>query len=557
MNKTSIGIDIGLNSVKIVELTKDENGTVRVTKAATRYANFDWDVFQEQRTQILADFIKRIREAHKISSGKSVVVSLPCISVFVRYVDILETKRKKEDELIAYEAQQQIPLPIDEVAWDYNILKEDEQGGKKAILVAVKKDIVDETVHIVKKGGFAAHTVSLNLYCLLNVVKRIKKINNGEGVIIVDIGSESTGLIISRGRHVWLRRVTFAGKKITESIAQNANVDFAQAEEIKKKGPEAMASLDEETQTTVKQTIAYDLENLANEIERSIDFYKAEQMKIDSSLNNESFKNLQVVFTGGGAKLTGLLPFFKKRLDIGVSSLDSFEEVVFDKNAIRKSQLEGINTEGADIADEVKPLLSVAIGAALYGFEHTTCEINFLKKDIAVHKKHNVKKYLYALSYLFFFAAFIINMIFQQSEINLYKERFRHIKSMSEQMSTFAPQLARVRSDIAVVQSKSSFLMNYLQKRFVWLEVMDAIAHVLPPQVWLTNFQGSGFFDAGTKNELMLNGITLSYDQLNDFIIALRDIDLITEAKAESVVNKDEEFTFMLRLQIKNGTRTP
>ena len=218
MSKTSIGIDIGLNSVKMVELTKDHGGAISLTKAAVRYASFGWDATEGKRAQAITALIKKVREARRWGHNKAVVISHPSLSVFIRYIDVLTMKNKKESDVIALEAGEQIPLPLEEVSWDYAITEEEKGVGKKAVILAVKKESIDESVDIVKKAGFLPQSMTLNLLCLYNLSRSKKSFAKYQGLIIVDIGAEVSGILIGRGKHIWLRNVSIGGKKITESM---------------------------------------------------------------------------------------------------------------------------------------------------------------------------------------------------------------------------------------------------------------------------------------------------------------------------------------------------
>ncbi|RLF06991.1 MAG: hypothetical protein DRJ64_03935, partial [Thermoprotei archaeon] len=493
------------------------------------------------------------REESKISKGKSVIISIPSISVFVRYIDILETRKKKESELITLEAQQQIPLSLDEVAWDYSVISKKGKSSKRAVLIAVKKDVVDESAEIVRKGGFISSAVTLNLLCLLDLVRHNRKYKSREGIVIVDIGAESTGILISRGRHIWLRSFALAGKKITESIAQNAALEFSEAESIKKEGPSALSSFDETVQQNLKETISFNIENLISEVDRSITFYKMDQMNADPTLTSEKFKNFQVLLTGGGSKIEGFTDFFEKKLGIQVECINTFDGIKVDKHVLRKSQLSGMNTE-ADIIDQINPLLSVAVGAALRGFQKTPSPINFLKRELQVQKSSHVIKYLRFIAYIFFFGAFLTHFVLQRQELQINRTRLHELEKLSENMDTYGPQLEKISKEIDVYQGHGIFLINYLQKRFLWIEILNSVSHKLLSDIWITSFQGNGFFMAGKDNELQIQGTTLSYDQLNDFITALKESEMIKEVKPESVVSQDDVFNFLLNLKVKNQT---
>lgn len=542
---------MGLNSIKMVELIQERNGVFRLSRAMVRYAPFDWDVFNEKRAQTLTDFLRKGREERSIGKGKNVTISMPGISVFVRYVDLLETKRKKLDELIHMEAKQQIPMDLDEVAWDYKIVSESGRRAKQAMLMAVKRDVVNETSDIVKKSGFVPKAVSISLLCLLDLAKNKRNCKNVAGIIIIDIGAESSGILINRKKHIWLRSFSIGGKQISASIAQNAGIDLDKAEAIKRQGISASEKIDAKDTLFIKETISQNLNTLVTEVERSISFYKMDQIGEDSDLDEERFKNFTVLVTGGGSKIDGLLELFTQRLGMQVSALKTFDGMKISRKALVKKQLDGLNHE-SDMTDEADPLLAVAVGAAIQGFGKDGGRINFLKKEIAVQKSFNASKLLRAASFMFFFSAFIVHFFLQNEEFKLYRKHLDELERVSENVDAYGPQLDAVRQKTTLLEEDGLFLMSFLHKRFLWLSLLDQIASALPDDVWLTNYQGSGRLSAETldNNEVIVQGVTVSYDDLNAFMLALRECSLVKEVKPESIVGQDEFFNFLLKLEI-------
>jgi type IV pilus assembly protein PilM len=535
----------------MVELVFEGGNTFRMTRGVIRYSSFDWDVFEEKRAQTLSEFVRKAREDHKLGKGRLVHISMPSNSVFIRYVDLLVGERKKIADVIKLEAQQQIPMPLDEVSWDYKIVAEKSRREKQAVLMAVKRDVVDESTDIIKKAGFVSRSITLSLLCLLNIAKRSKESRNAEGIIIVDIGAESSGILINRKKHVWLRSFSLGGSQISKSIAENADIDFAKAEQIKREGPSVLGNMDPAIIAQVHETISQNLENFVSEVERSISFYKMDQLNNDSSLDQGFFKKFRLLLTGGGSKIEGLEDFFKSRLGMDVSYMRTFENIKISKKALDVKQLDGINRE-SDIREEVDPLFAVAVGAALEGFEKDGTGINFLKQDLAVQKKFNIGQFLRVASYIFFFSAFVIHFFFQNEEISIYKQHLLELQRVKDNIETNGPLLTNIRKDTQILNENGSFLMGYLKKRVLWLSALNEIAQALPNDVWLTNYQGASTYTSATENRLILQGITTSYDDLNAFIAALRESSLVYEVKPESVVSQNDLFNFLLNVKIND-----
>jgi cell division ATPase FtsA len=420
-------------------------------------------------------------------------------------------------------------------------------------LMAVKRDVVNEAHDIVKKSGFVPKAVSISLLCLLDLAKRKRTCKNVPGLIVIDIGAESSGIVIKRKKHIWLRSFSIGGKQISASIAQNAEIAFEKAETIKKRGCEGFSDIAEKDALFIKETISQNINTLVTEVERSISFYKMDQIGEDSDLDEETFKQFPVFVTGGGSKTEGLLELFKKRLGMQVSALQTFDGLKISRKALVKKQIDGLNRDN-DITDESDPLLAVAVGAAIQGFQKEGEQINFLKKEIAVQKSFNASKLLRAAAFIFFFSAFIVHFFLQNEAYKVHKKHLDELERVAENVDAYGPQLEAVRQQDRLLEEDGLFLMTFLQKRFLWVALLAEISDALPDDVWVTNYQGSGRFSAESRdiNEVILQGVTASYDDLNAFITALRRCSLVKEVKPESVVEQDDLFNFMLKLMVKD-----
>lgn len=556
MAKTSIGIDIGLNSLKLVELEKDGKDRFKLRRAFIRYMPDGWAVTDKKKNDVLSSILKEVRETQEISKGRPVSLSLPSNSVFIRYVDVMRTKRAKESELIEYEARQQIPLSIDEVSWDYRTLETSEDGSQKAVLVALKRDNVDSAVESVNYAGFNEKAVSLSLFSLLRLAKMRSKAKKSEGIIVVDIGLESTGIIVSRGSHVWLRSFSFAGRHFTESISTEMDVDYQHAETVKTEGPSTLGDAgDTDLIERISNIVRSDLEELSGEVERTLNYYKMEYITTDPLMSEDSFKQFHVFLSGGGSKISGLAEFLSERLGLRVSTLGAFTRVRADAKVLKKCFLGSVNMESEDLVSEVEPLLAVAVGAAIDGFEKEGPEINFVKKKLAADRSFSLTRYFRLLSYLFFIAALAVNFYYDREKIGLYSQRLDLLKTDADQMDTYSPQMESIAESLEKISTKKGFLTNYVQKKYLWLKVLQDITRILPDDMWLTGLNAAGDYMTQASNEMTLNGVTLSYDQLNDFIVALREIDNILEVKPESVVNDNERFNFLIKMRVANIER--
>ena len=94
-----------------------------------------------------------LRKALRVGPKERVTFSLPSQSVFTRFVKLPGSSPEEVDSIIGFEAQQNVPFPIDEVVWDYQIMGEAKDNQWDVVLVAIKADQLDEINASVNKGG--------------------------------------------------------------------------------------------------------------------------------------------------------------------------------------------------------------------------------------------------------------------------------------------------------------------------------------------------------------------------------------------------------------------
>ncbi len=154
-------------------------------------------------------------------------------SVFTRFVKLPPLDAEKVDELVRFEAQQNVPFPIDEVAWDYHLLPADESGEAEAALVAIKSDSLDEINDTIEEGGLIAKSVDVAPMALYNAFRY--NYPDAEGcALMIDVGARTTNLIYVEGDRVFTRSVQIGGAAASTAIASEFDMDFADAEERKR-----------------------------------------------------------------------------------------------------------------------------------------------------------------------------------------------------------------------------------------------------------------------------------------------------------------------------------
>src|SRR5207244_9514685 len=81
--------------------------------------------------------------AEKPYGARNVNACAPGFHTFSKFVKLPPVDTSKVTQIIQYEAQQNVPFPLEEVVWDYQILGAAPTGELEVLLVAIKADIVE------------------------------------------------------------------------------------------------------------------------------------------------------------------------------------------------------------------------------------------------------------------------------------------------------------------------------------------------------------------------------------------------------------------------------
>jgi type IV pilus assembly protein PilM len=470
-NNSFIGLDIGASAIKLVVL-KSANGVLRLKEAFVSEFEFDETTLKAKHTEkAIAELVKSNLKKASIGT-KKVCVSIWGQSAFIRFIKLPKVERKKLIKMIGFEAQQQVPFPLDDVIWDYQIFSNSTGPEFNILLVAVKNKVIKFLLEGLKETGLEIEFIDTNPLACLNAVNYFYKDAN---LIIVDIGAKSTNLMIKEGQKIWTRSIALGGNDITKSIMVHYNIDFKKAEELKKKGakallPDAGKEIDDEDASSkeLSDAISPILTTIASELSNSIGFYKS-QFSMSKDIK-------KVLLTGGSSCIVNLDKFFEYNLGIQVELIDIAKDVKFlaGKSNPTEISISGIYTS--------------AIGLALRGFKNASrININLLPREEKVllsfkHKAPVAIVLLTALLLAFSTSGYMFFSLNRARSLTL-----KELTNQGEQLSSYGIQINQLNSDLAVLKARVSKLNDIKLNRYFWPNILAEIARVLPRELWLTD----------------------------------------------------------------------
>jgi len=341
--KNIAGLDIGSNSLKLVEISESTDG----------FALSNLSEIKLPRGVILAGLLhepailsQTIKELYK-SSGcrtKSVVTSLSGHTIIVKKATFPSADESELRDLLNDEGEKYLPFDdIKEVNFDFQILGQSDvmPGHMDVMLAAAKKDVVDAYVSAIENAGLKPVIMDIDSFALETMYEANYDTEENDIVVLINIGASITNInVIKQGGSIFTRDFASGGNSVTESIQKKLGVDFDEAEMMK-----IEASENEGDSNTLSQEIIDHAEPIVLEIERSVDYFR-------STYSGEYIK--KVLLSGGSAKIPGILQTLMQRLNIETELVNPLKNIRFNHKKFDAAYL-----------DSIGPIFALAVGLSL------------------------------------------------------------------------------------------------------------------------------------------------------------------------------------------------
>lgn len=363
------GLEVGANAIKALHLVR-EGEEVRVV-------DFDILPFKSLLTspdvnvdeaiqQNLDQFLAR----HDV--GRSpVFVSVAGHAAFARFAKLPPVEPKKIAQIVTYEAQQQIPFPIDQVEWDYQIFAQPDSPDVEVGIFAITKEKVGQILNNYRAVGLSVAGLTLSPVAVFNAIVFDQDLGpESDGLVVVDIGTVSTDLIVIDGGDLWLRTLPIGGNNFTEALVRAFKLSFAKAEKLKREAATSQHA------RQIFQAMRPVFSDLVQEVQRSLGYYQ--------SLNRDA-KLTRLMGVGSTFRLPGLLKFMKQQLQIEV----------FRPEGFRKLSVSG--PQAAVFAEHALNM-ATAYGLALQGLGLEKISANILPKSVVRQRVWRSKQPMFAVA---------------------------------------------------------------------------------------------------------------------------------------------------------------
>jgi len=337
-----IGLDIGSSSVKVCQLKETKRGYQLSSFSMIPLppeAIVDGSIMN---ATAVVDAIRELIASQKIKA-KEAAVSVSGVSVILRKINLPVMTLEELEESIQWEAEQYIPFDINDVYIDVAILNEhNDQGQMDVLLVAAKKDMINDYTAVVREAGIEATIVDVDAFALQNAFEVNYDLPVGETVALINVGASVVNINVLQSRvSAFTRDISQGGNQYTDEIQKQLNVSYDEAEALKVGGgADSDAVVPQEVERVMQQVS----EAIANDVQRSLDFYGA--TAADATIN-------RIYLSGGCAKVPALARAIEAKTGVPVEEFDPFRNIdagrALDPTFLRRHA----------------PMATVAVGLAL------------------------------------------------------------------------------------------------------------------------------------------------------------------------------------------------
>lgn len=343
--KQLLGLDIGSSAVKLVQM-KEQRGRYILQKFGIM--PLEPEVIVDGTVMDAARVVTAIKDLIKETEVKlkNVAMSISGHSVIVKKISLPPMPDDELEGQVKLAAEQYIPFDINEVNLDFHVLNpleqsDDGQPQMSILLVAAKKEKVNELTELVKGAGLTPLVLDVDAFAIENMYGINYTVGPEEVITLVNLGASVMNVNILRGpTSLFTRDISIGGNRYTESIQRELGVPYEEAEAAKK--GERREGLDPEAVATVIEGVNAEV---TSEIARSVDYFKSTYRDGEVS---------KILMCGGCAKVPGLMPQLKERMGGVVELANPFNSV--------DTTTAGFDPEFlADIA----PQAAVGVGLAL------------------------------------------------------------------------------------------------------------------------------------------------------------------------------------------------
>jgi type IV pilus assembly protein PilM len=404
------------------------------------------------------------------SCGGRVNYAVAAQSVFQRFVKLPAVDEEKIERIISFEAQQNVPFPIDEVVWDYQLVGGGPEEQIQVVLVAIKADLLDGINEVVEGAGLRTEIVDVATMALYNAFRYNYPEPSGCS-LLVDIGARTTNLLFIESGKIFSRSIPIGSSSITAAIAKEFGESFGAAEFRKKRDGfvslgGAYAEAPDPEIARVSKIIRSTMTRLHAELMRSLSHYRAQQ---------QGGQAQRIFLCGGSASIPYMREFFHEKLQLPVEFFNPLRNVTAS------------NRVAVEVVSKEAHLLGELVGLALRSA--TTCPMELNLRPASVVRRQELERR--RPFFMIAAACFLLGLVgwgaYYARGAQVERRATERLQEKVREMQGVEAQMNQIRRETAALDKLSAPLEEAIEDRIFWPAVLEDLNARMPKEhIWIT-----------------------------------------------------------------------
>jgi type IV pilus assembly protein PilM len=476
MARRLIGLDIGTNAVRVVELEPGETPTV----TSFGQVALPPDAMREGEVidrAAVTTAIQRLWKELSLRKGE-VRVGVASPRVLVRTLDLPVMSEVDLAGALRFQAQELIPIPYEEAVLDFQVLEQlpmsevgpdgtQQQQMQRILLAAAHREMVANLVGAVQDAGLTVSAVDLVPLALIRAIGRRVSDNGSGAEAIVSIGGGVTVVVVHEaGLPRFVRVLGLAGRSVTEAIARDLAIPFDQAEALKRQ----TGQVPDEVAERARAAIGRPVSDLVEQIRGSLDYYRGQP---------GATRLLQVTLTGGGSLLPGIAPQLRELVGLPVETATPRDQLAIGDIGFP-----------IDRVEDIDPYLPTPTGLALGGLASGR-RINLVGPEgRAAVDRRRVLLIVGAVGALL---VLLLGGIWwlRKSAVDDERDKLAQAQAENAVLEKEKNSLSAAQQAETQIETLRGQVESQLTTDISWARMLQEIARTIPNDTWLTAFQGT------------------------------------------------------------------
>ena len=479
-----ISLNLGSQTMGLAEFRVQAHGGLVLLDYRLREVSTDPTSDEMRRAQIAVSVREMMSELH-IKHG-AVNYALPAQSVFARFVKLPALGQEKLEKIIAFEAQQNVPFPIDDVVWDYQLVGGGLEEQIQVVLVAIKIDLLDDINGGVEEARLHTSTIDVAPMALYNAF-RYSYPNVNECSMLVDIGARTTNVLFIEPRKIFSRSLPIGGSTITAAIAREFG-ESAEAAETRKKRDGfvglggAYAEPSDHDLARVSKLARSTMTRLHAELMRSVSHYRAQQ---------RGNRPDRIFLCGGAVAMPYMREFFQEKFQLPIEFFNPLRNVAVSEAA-----------SASGVAHSAH-LLGELVGLALRSVTVCPMELSLLPAGVVRRQELERRRPFFIAAAACVVLAMLGWSIYYTRAAQVTQETAALIQQKNASMRGAETQLDQLKKQITGLESVATPLISATNDRDFWPRILEDLNARLPEaDIWITELgatSGGKLLGAGEK----------------------------------------------------------